>query len=95
MPDLSAVLFVIISSAPPNSPAEAVRILRASRSVADRTDVPVFEEPLRRHVSGSTSSMTGGPFGELKSTPIRPSCCNTYVHEKTPELIVHVKWESR
>ena len=94
MPDLSAVLFVVISLAPPNSPAEAVRILRASRSIADRTDVPVFEEPWRPS-SGSKSSITGGPFGELTSTPIRPSCCNTYVHEKTPELIVHVKRESR
>jgi len=38
---VAAGILVVQASSPPLSPAEAVRVLRAGRSIADRTDVYV------------------------------------------------------
>ena len=47
---LIAATFVVVVSAPPLSPEDAVRVLRGSRSVADRTDMRSYPEPVESRV---------------------------------------------
>ena len=59
---------VISASAPPVSPAEAVRVLRASRSTADLTDLPRAKAPepplLPVHATWRPGDGPFGPFDQ-------------------------------
>jgi hypothetical protein len=57
---------VISASAPPLSPAEAARVLRASRSTADLTDLPLAEAPEPPLLPVHANWRPGdGPFGSF------------------------------
>lgn len=87
----ASTVFVIVSSAPPQKPEEAVKILRASKSISDRTDARTYPDPdVRVPANATPSSKTGGPFGEFKGTPLPVSYRGPYVHPGTPEVIVRM-----
>jgi len=65
------LMFAQVVAAAPLSPAAAVAVLRASHSLADRTDAaPRTEGP---NVAIAASSPTAGPYGEFE--PFSPSRC--------------------
>jgi hypothetical protein len=73
---LAAILAIQITvaiSAPPVSPDQAVRILRGSRSIADRTDVRSLEMPESPSVVVVRWEPGDGPFGPFpRFRPLRP-----------------------
>jgi len=73
---LAAILATQITvaiSAPPVSPDQAVRILRGSRSIADRTDVRSLEIPEGPSVVVVRWEPGDGPFGAFpRFRPLRP-----------------------
>ena len=82
----------VITSHPPLPPAQAVQVLQAARSIADRTHARSYPEPyavtIRRSAPGD------GPFGPFPRYAFPPlNCCSVYVHPRTPEVIVHVRKE--
>lgn len=64
------VAMQVATSHPPLAPDEAVRVLRASRSTADRTDAPP-PLPDGPTVTFIWSSVTDGPFGPIRITEER------------------------
>jgi hypothetical protein len=77
---LLALTFLITTTAPPLPPEEAARVLRGSRSIADRTDArPVVAPDVPRAVT--IRSLPGdGPYGPLPRYAFPPlNCCSTYV----------------
>lgn len=62
---------VVHTSAPPLSPEEAVRILRASKSIADRTGAIVLLDSDAPASFVSRSRSGDGPFGSF--LPFRPT----------------------
>lgn len=82
---LSAVIvagqIAITSFGPPLSPQEAVRVLRASRSISDRTDVPSLGTLPPPRAAAIRSSAVDGPFGPFPPfANWRPlNCCSRYV----------------
>jgi hypothetical protein len=75
-----AAQIAVQSASPPLQPEEAVRILRASRSIADRTDVRSYPFPESRSIRSVRSDAREGPFGELSSTPLSVSYRGPFVH---------------
>lgn len=61
------------------SPEDAVSVLLGSRSELNRTGVGDWEAPAPS-VTVVPSSPSGGPFGELHSTPITPSYRGPFRH---------------
>lgn len=73
---LLALTFTVTASAPPLPPEEAVRVLRASRSIADRTDARSVEIPEAPRSLTGRSSVTDGPFGPFPRYSFPPlNCC--------------------
>jgi hypothetical protein len=72
MPPLIAGVIVVLSSAPPLSPADAVQVLRNSHSLLDRTTARSGEGPTFVVVPSSA-----GPFGPFAapvvSVPTNPT----------------------
>jgi hypothetical protein len=74
----SIVVAVVLSTAPPQSPAEAARVLlNCTACLSNRTGIgwapPLPSVTVR-------SSPTAGPFGELRSTPMPVSYRGPFVH---------------
>jgi hypothetical protein len=83
MNPLLPAVFVVITIAPPLSPAEAVRVLRGSQSLADRTNVYVLTPDDDGPRSIVIRSKPGdGPFGPFPKYEPRPQ----YVHGITFKL---------
>jgi hypothetical protein len=77
--------FVVQSSAPPLSPEEAVRVLRASQSSADRTDaraVVVHDGPTSIAIPSRSGDGPFGPFPKFAPTP--PSVIRFRIPRRTP-----------
>ena len=70
----AAVVFVVVTTAPPLSPADAVRVLRASQSISDRTNVYVLrpEDAVRPRSLTIRSAPGDGPFGPFPPQDFRP-----------------------
>ena len=85
---LLALSFTVTVSAPPLPPEEAVRVLRGSRSISDRTDArPVVAPEVPRAVI-IRSSPDVGPFGSFPRYSFPPlNCCRV--------LTVHLPRDSR
>jgi hypothetical protein len=67
---LLAAQITVVSTAPPLNPEEAVRVLRASRSELDRTNVVSLEIPNSPRVVVMRSRPGDGPFGPFHMRPL-------------------------
>jgi hypothetical protein len=66
----AAIVFVVVTTAPPLPPAEAVRVLQSSKSVLDRTRVYAAPPEPRSIVIRRTPG--DGPFGPFPPQEFRP-----------------------
>jgi hypothetical protein len=68
----AAIVFVVVTTAPPLPPAEAARVLQSSRSIADRSHVYVLREDEMPHSLTIQSTPGSGPFGPFPKQEFRP-----------------------
>jgi hypothetical protein len=74
MPPLIAGAIIVLSSAPPLSPADAVQVLRSTHSILDRTDARTGDGPIFVVVPSRPGDGPFGPFAApVVSGPTNPT----------------------